>query len=177
MSWTPGAKLQFRPERGTFGMRTYPPIWWDAASGATQLIAFTHGEGPAARWSRRVETGETCEAFGPRRSSDLRGLSARTVFVGDESSLELACALRTVDVDVRHVFEAIVPAELAAVLDELGLAAQCTVVPKNADRTRLVRQARDEAEASATSFDLVVSGDAATVHALRRGVRRWPQKP
>lgn len=177
VSWGPGAKLQFRPERGTLGMRTYTPIWWDAARGTTQLIAFTHGEGPAARWFRRVEAGDTCEVFGPRRSSDLRGLSARTVFVGDESSLGLACALRTVNVDVRHVFEAAHPAGLAAVLDDLGLAAQCTVVPKNADRARLARQARDEAEASAAPFDLVVSGDAATVHALRRDVRRWPQQP
>jgi ferric-chelate reductase (NADPH) len=174
-TWTPGAKLQFRPERGTLGMRTYTPIRWDTVRGATQLIAFTHGEGPAAGWFRRVAAGDTCEVFGPRRSIDLRELPGRAVFVGDESSVGLACALRTVTSDVRHVFEATDPAELTAVLTDLGFVEHCTVVRKNADRARLIRQVRDAAEASAAPFDLVVSGDAATVHALRRDARRWPQ--
>jgi NADPH-dependent ferric siderophore reductase len=183
-SWKPGTKLQLRPRRGTLGLRTYTPVEWDAEHGATRLIAFTHGEGPAAEWFRAVQVDAPCEVFGPRGSMDLRGLSDRVVFVGDESSVGLACALRTATAtatatattapDVRHVFEAIDPAELATVLDELGLAATSTVLPRADDRTGLVAQAR---AAAVAPFDLVVSGDAATVHAVRRAARSWPHRP
>lgn len=169
-SWTPGAKLQFRPARGTLGLRTYTPIDWDKTRGVTRLIAFTHGEGPAANWLRTVTVGDGCEVFGPRRSIDLRGLSGRVTFVGDESSVGLACALRTVTSDARYVFEAADPGELAAVLTDLGFTGQCTVV----EREKLLQEARVPATAP---FDLVISGDAATVHAVRRDIRQWPQRP
>jgi ferric-chelate reductase (NADPH) len=173
-AWTPGAKLQFRPMRGTLGLRTYTPIDWDGDRGVTRLIAYTHSEGSAAGWFRQVTTGDVCEFLGPRRSLDLRGLSGRVVFVGDESSVALACAQRSVTSDVRHVFEAADSAELTAVLDDLGFADNHTVVPKSEGRGPLLQRAREAAEAP---FDLVVSGDAATVHAVRRGVRQWPSKP
>jgi NADPH-dependent ferric siderophore reductase len=35
----------------------------------------------------------------------------------------------------------------------------------------------DAAQASTRPFDLVVSGDAATVHAVRRNARQWPRRP
>lgn len=69
-TWVPGAKLQFRPRRGSMSLRTYTPISWDAARGVTELIAYTHGTGPAAHWFERVTEGQTCEVFGPRRSID-----------------------------------------------------------------------------------------------------------
>jgi len=175
-TWIPGTKLQFRPNRGALGLRTYTPIEWDAARGATQLIAFTHGEGPAANWFRRVTVGDPCEVFGPRGSMDLRGLSGRVVFVGDESSVALACALRTVTANVRYVFESTDPAELAAVLNDLSFAEKPTIVPKSVDRERLIQAAWDAGAESAEPFDLVVSGDAATLHAVRRSARQWPRQ-
>jgi ferric-chelate reductase (NADPH) len=173
-SWRPGTKLQMRPRRGTLGLRTYTPIQWDAEHGATRLIAFTHGDGPAAEWFRAARVDAPCEVFGPRGSLDLRRLADRVVFVGDESSIGLACALRTLTPDVRHVFETTDPAELDTVLDELGLAATSTVLPRADDRARLLEEAR---AAAVAPFDLVVSGDAATVHALRRAARTWPHRP
>lgn len=169
-SWTPGAKLQIRPRRGTLGMRTYTPTSWDRERGTTRLIAFTHGEGPAADWFREVAAGDACEVFGPRGSIDLRGLSDRVVFVGDESSVGLACALTEVTTEVRHVFEATDPAELTDVLAGLGLAGKATVVPRREDRAELIQEAQE----SAGPFHLVLTGDAATVHAVRRAARRWP---
>ncbi|MCM4078095.1 hypothetical protein [Paractinoplanes hotanensis] len=32
-TWTPGAKLQIRPRRGSMSVRTYTPVSWDAARG------------------------------------------------------------------------------------------------------------------------------------------------
>jgi ferric-chelate reductase (NADPH) len=176
VTWTPGAKLQFRPRRGTLGMRTYTPIEWDDALGVTRLIAFTHGDGPAADWFRRVAVGDTCEVLGPRRSIDLRGLTGPVVFVGDESSVGLACALRTVTSDVRHVFEATDPTELTALLTELGFAEKC-VVSRSDDRALLIRRAQDIAGESGEPFDLLLSGDAATIHLVRRNARGWPHGP
>jgi NADPH-dependent ferric siderophore reductase len=146
-------------------------VSWDAERGVTELLGFTHGDGPAAQWLRQVAAGEVCEVFGPRKSIDLRAPAGPVVFVGDESSVALACALRTVPPDVAHVFEARHPAGLTEVLAALGLDAQ--VVEKTADRAELLRLAR-EAAGPAT---LVVTGDAATVHAVRRDSRTWPRAP
>jgi ferric-chelate reductase (NADPH) len=174
--WIPGAKLQFRPKRGVLSLRTYTPIEWDGERGTTSLIAFTHGAGPAAGWFRQVAPGDPCEVFGPRGSIDLRDLSGRVVFVGDESSVGLACALATITKDVQHVFESADPAELTTVLTELGFAGRFTAAPRDSDRAPLLQLTRKSAAEATEPFDLVVTGDAATVHAFRRGTRQWPQQ-
>jgi NADPH-dependent ferric siderophore reductase len=178
--WTPGSKLQFRPQRGTFSTRTYTPISWDAAEGTTQLIAYVHGDGPASTWFGAVATGDVCELIGPRRSLDLRrpgGRGGRVVFIGDESSVALAAALRTVTPAARHVFEATDPAELTTVLTGLGLAETSAVVPKKDDRAALIGLVGEAIAQDTTPFDLIVTGDAATVHAVRRDSRTWSRKP
>jgi ferric-chelate reductase (NADPH) len=101
--WVPGAKVQIRTRRGTLKLRTYTPIRWDA--GTTELIVCTHADGPAADWFRSVAAGDSCDVFDPRKSIDLRGLD-RAVFIGDESSIALAIALKGVTSRVNHVFEA-----------------------------------------------------------------------
>jgi len=174
-TWTPGAKLQFRPRRGTMSLRTFTPVRWDLGGGVTELVGFTHGAGPAAQWFARVAVGEACEVFGPRRSIDLQDPAGPVVFVGDESSVALACALRTVTEDVSHVFEARDPTGLAAVLAGLGITERVAVVPKATDRAELLRQAREAA--GPEPYSLVVTGDAATVHAVRRDSRGWPRPP
>jgi len=174
-TWVPGAKLQFRPRRGSMAMRTYTPVRWDAAQGVTELIAYTHGDGPAAQWFGQVTHDQACEVFGPRRSIDLREAAAPVLFVGDESSVALACALRTVTGDVSHLFEASDPAGLAAVLDQVGIAGRVAVVAKSADRADLLTQARDAA--TGAPYTLLVTGDAATVHAVRRDSRDWQHRP
>ncbi|MEV4512253.1 siderophore-interacting protein [Dactylosporangium sp. NPDC049525] len=174
-TWVPGAKLQFRPRRGSMNLRTYTPVSWDAARGVTELIAYTHGDGPAAQWLGQAAEGQTCEVFGPRRSIDLRDATGPVLFVGDESSVALACALRTVNRDVSHVFEARDPAGLVDVLAQLGIAERVAVVATAADRAELLRQARDDAMQA--PYTLVVTGDAATVHAVRRDTRGWERKP
>jgi NADPH-dependent ferric siderophore reductase len=174
-TWVPGAKLQFRPRRGSMSLRTYTPISWDVAQGVTDLIAYTHGNGPAAHWFEQVTVGQTCEVFGPRRSIDLRDATGPVLFIGDESSVALACALRTVANDASHVFEARDPAGLTDVLAQLSITERVAVVAKSTDRADLLRQARRDAMQA--PYTLIVTGDAATVHALRRDSRGWERKP
>ncbi len=177
-SWTPGAKIQMRPERGTLAMRTYTPTVWDTAEGTTALIAFTHGDGPASAWFERAATGDVCELFGPRRSLDLSGTAAKVVFVGDESSVGLAGALHTTKTEgVTHILEADAPAELTTVLTALGITQNVTVVSKTPGREELLSAARDAAGADEAPYDLVVTGDAATVHLTRRAAREWHPRP
>ena len=174
-TWVPGAKLQLRPRRGSLSLRTYTPVSWDAGRGATGLIAYTHGTGPAAQWIEQVTEGQTCEVFGPRRSIDLREATGPVLFIGDESSVALACALHTIADDVTYVFEAHDPAGLTGVLAQLGIAERVTAVAKSTDRVDLLRQARHGA--GPTPYTLVVTGDAATVHAVRRDSRGWERSP
>lgn len=177
IDWTPGAKLQMRPRRGTLSFRTYTPTRWDPDAGVTELIAFTHGEGPAADWFRQVAVGDVCEVFGPRKSIELTRLSGPVVFVGDESSIGLACALRAVTPAATYVFEATAPDGLRNALSDVKFDPSCTVVARTPDRVELLEQVRRAADATAAPFDLVVTGDAGTVHGLRRDSRRWPQTP
>jgi NADPH-dependent ferric siderophore reductase len=174
-TWVPGAKLQLRPRRGSLSLRTYTPVSWDADRGVTELVAYTHGTGPAANWFERVTEGQTCEVFGPRRSIDLREATGPVLFVGDESSVALACALRTVTDDVSYVFEARDPAGLTEVLAQLRITDRVTVVAKSADRAELLSRAGHDALRTADT--LIVTGDAATVHAVRRDSRGWERKP
>ncbi|WP_327000187.1 siderophore-interacting protein [Dactylosporangium sp. NBC_01737] len=174
-TWVPGAKLQLRPRRGSMSLRTYTPVSWDAAEGVTELIAYTHGDGPAAQWFGQVAHGQPSEVMGPRRSIDLREATGPVLFVGDESSVALACALRTVTGDASHVFEARDPAGLTDVLAQLGITERVAVVAKAADRAEVLGRARDAA--AEAPYTLVVTGDAATVHAVRRDTRGWQRKP
>jgi ferric-chelate reductase (NADPH) len=176
-TWVPGAKLQMRPRRGTLLFRTYTPTRWDPDGGATELIVFTHGEGPAADWFRQVTVDDVCEVFGPRKSIELSRLSDHVVFVGDESSVGLACALRTVTSQVSYVFEATEPEGLRKALSDLQFADGCAVVARTPERSELLEHAREAADTTADVFDLVVTGDAGTVHSLRRDSRRWSRPP
>lgn len=176
-TWIPGSKVQFRPQKGTFSTRTYTPIRWDHDLGTTELIAFIHGDGPGANWFRTVAVGDLFEVFGPRKSIDLSDLTNPVVFVGDESTVGLACALATVGApEVRHVFECDARDELVAVLDELGLAGTSTVLPKTDDRAAVI-SAATAAAGELDTFDLVLSGDTATVAAVRRAARNWTRSP
>ncbi|GAA5042143.1 siderophore-interacting protein [Nocardia callitridis] len=174
--WTPGTKLQLRPNRGTLSLRTYTPTHWDTDLGSTDLLAYAHGDGPAARWFTQVAVDDACEVLGPRRSIDLSKARGRLVFVGDESSVGLACALRTVNTRVRHVFEASDPAELTTLLSTLGFEDNSTIVEKSTDRKELIDKSRAAADSDNTPFGLIASGDAATVHALRRAERGWQRR-
>lgn len=175
-SWVPGQKLQIRPAKGSFATRTYTPIRWDEVTGATRIVAFTHGDGPGARWCRSAQVGQECEVFGPRKSIDLTELSGPVVFAGDETSVGLALALGTVPriSPVRHLFESTAPDELTEVLRGTGLLETATVLTKS--EGGFLAELRELVPAS-DPFDLVLTGDTATIAAVRRDVKTWARKP
>ena len=177
VGWTPGQKLQIRPVRGTFGLRAYTPTRWNADEGSTELIAYTHGSGPAAAWFQSVRVGDACEVFGPRNSLDLADLAGDVVFVGDESTIALASALRSIGSHhAMYVFEASDPIELSEVLTNRGFSGDFSVAATSQDAESLCRLA-SAAAGRCERFDLVLSGSAASVAAVRRHVREWPIRP
>ncbi|MFI9382258.1 siderophore-interacting protein [Kutzneria sp. NPDC052558] len=170
--WAPGMKTQIRTQRGTLKLRAYTPIRWDGDT--TELIACTHADGPAAEWFRTVAAGDMCDVFGPRKSIDLRGID-RAVFVGDESSIALAIALSGVTSRVDHVIEAADPDAATAVLAAHGLDRSSRVVAKPADPRALLDHVRGVTPDE--PFVLVVTGNAKTVHEVRRDTRNWSLRP
>ncbi|MBC8991450.1 siderophore-interacting protein [Micromonospora chalcea] len=174
-TWTPGWKLRIRARRGTMALRTYTPINADIERGTVELIGFVHAGGPGAQWFQQAAIGDTCEIFGPHRSMDLTSVAGRALFVGDETSLGLACALHRLTGDATYLIEAQDPAGLSEALSEVGIDAPVTVLAKDADHTDLVRRAADRV--AGHSYTLVVTGDAATVHTLRRASRNWSPAP
>ncbi|MBD0023372.1 oxidoreductase [Gordonia pseudamarae] len=174
--WSPGDKLQLRPYRGSLSLRTYTPIAWDNANATTQLIGWATDHGPGGRWFGEVADRDTCSVFGPRRSVELGKTGDEVVFVGDESTIGLACVVRDLRPDAPLVFEAVDPGALAAALDALGFGER-VVVAKDEDRTLLLEQVREAAASRPGPVDVVAGGDAATVRAVRSSVRSWPSAP
>jgi len=165
-------KLQLRAQRGGFQLRTYTPVSWDNDTASTQVIGWNADHGPGGRWFGEVAVGDVCEVFGPRRSLPLGDLADDAVFVGDETSIGLASAFHALRPHAFHVFESVDPAALTAALDALGLpAAQRVVVAKDDDRGALLGHLRDHAADIKDPFDIVVTGDVATVRAVRRSAR------
>ncbi|MGH3726245.1 MAG: siderophore-interacting protein [Mycobacterium sp.] len=172
--WTPGDKLQLRTRRGSLHVRAYTPMNWDNREGSTELLAFLHGDGLGARWFDDVTVGTDCDVVGPSGSLDLTKVSNSTVFVGDETSVALAHALRSIVPAAVCIYEATDIASLCALLAMLKLNDNTLVVAKSPDSATLLDELRKTLESSPRPYDLIVSGDAATVNAVRRGARRWP---
>ncbi|MFK4445921.1 ferric-chelate reductase (NADPH) [Caballeronia udeis] len=92
VAWVPGQKIQV--DVGGGKNRTYTPVSWNAATGETRILAFSHGDGPGAMWASTARIGKACSFFGPRRSLDLDGLTnQRSLVFGDETAFGLALAL------------------------------------------------------------------------------------
>ncbi|GGN12391.1 NADPH-dependent ferric siderophore reductase [Actinoplanes campanulatus] len=174
--WTAGTKVQVRLPGDGWTMRTYTPLCWDAADGRTELLAYRHGHGPASAWCGQVEAGDSIRFMGPRRSIDAPAADEPVLFVGDESSVALACAFATTGAAVTHLFEAARPAALAGTLAELEPALDADVCGTD-DPAGLLDRLRTLAAAMPRPYRLVVTGDAATVHTVRREVRTWSTPP
>ncbi|BEL05436.1 hypothetical protein Q0Z83_036270 [Actinoplanes sichuanensis] len=169
--WTAGTKVQLRLPGDGWTMRTYTPLNWDAAEGRTELLAYRHGHGPASTWCGEVAVGDGIRFMGPRRSIDAPAAGERILFVGDASSVALACAFTTTGAEVTHLFEAAAPALLAEALQTLSLPAEVCATDTLLDRLRAL------APTVPVPYRLIVTGNAATVHAVRRDIRDWPAPP
>ncbi|WNG36803.1 siderophore-interacting protein [Archangium violaceum] len=173
VSWSAGDKVQvFFP---SVGMRTYTPLAWDAARGATQLLVYLHGHSPGAEWGRNVRVGDRCQFMGPRGSLALTSLQGPVVLFGDETSFAVAHTLKSLRAGVdgiEQVFEVSSRGESEAVLREFHLSDSAVVerapdeghVPALAERLSAALQRRPGAH-------LVMTGRAQAIQALRARLR------
>ncbi|MCP3145211.1 siderophore-interacting protein [Pyxidicoccus xibeiensis] len=173
VAWHAGDKVQvFLPQ---VGMRTYTPLAWDAARGATQFLLYLHGDTPGAKWGREVRVGDRCRFFGPRGSLALAALEGPVVLFGDETSFALAHTLRNLRAGtggVEQVFEVSSRAESEAVLGEFRVEGSTLVERAPGDRhLSTAAAALQAAVARRPGAHLVMTGRAQAIQALRGQLR------
>ncbi|MCY1075886.1 siderophore-interacting protein [Archangium lansingense] len=173
VSWSAGDKVQvFLPG---VGMRTYTPLAWDAARGATQLLVYLHGNSPGAEWGRNVRVGDGCQFFGPRGSLALTSLQGPVVLFGDETSFAVAHTLRNLRTGaegVEQVFEVSSRDDSETVLRELHLS-ESAVVERAPDEGHLpaVAERLSAALKRRPGAHLVMTGRAQAIQVLRARLR------
>ncbi len=69
----PAARSSSGRNPAPLGMRTYTPFAWNAAEGTTSLVGYVHGTGPASRLVRPGEARRPLRADGPAPLLDLSG--------------------------------------------------------------------------------------------------------
>lgn len=120
--WIAGQKIQFN--LGQLETRTYTPMSWDSKTGATEILAFLHGNGPASHWIARLSEGAVCHYMGPRGSLDFTADDHDSIFFGDETSIGAAIAHQRSSHSRRsaYIFEVSSAPEAEEVTRKLGLA-------------------------------------------------------
>ena len=174
VSWAPGQKLQV--QLGGFVQRTFTPLAWDSVQGATELLVYLHGDGPAVRWAHALEIGTPCSLFGPRASLDLNGLERPALLFGDETSFGLAHALRftshgTANVELLLEVTSLHAAERA--LESIGVAGANLVERRPGDAH--LDAVEETAEALLRRHALrssALSGKATSIQKLHRRLRQ-----
>ncbi|NNC15314.1 siderophore-interacting protein [Corallococcus exiguus] len=168
--WSPGDKVQvFLPG---LGMRTYTPLSWDEARGATAFLVYLHGDSPGAKWGRDVRAGDTVQFFGPRRSVALESGDAPVVLFGDETSFAVAHAFRTgAKRDVTPIFEVTRREDCAPALRELGFEGQDVERTAGDAHLAQVHERLREALRTKPGATLVMTGRAQSIQALRSRLR------
>lgn len=168
--WSPGDKVQvYLPG---LGMRTYTPLSWDEARGATAFLVYLHGDSPGAKWGREARVGDAVQFFGPRRSVSLESGDAPVILFGDETSFAVAHAFRTgAKRDVTAVFEVSSREACAPALRELGFEGRD--VERTAADAHLaqVHERLKEALKARPGATLVMTGRAQSIQALRSRLR------
>jgi NADPH-dependent ferric siderophore reductase len=171
--WSPGDKIQVAV--GGWAYRTYTPLSWDPAVGHTQLLVFSHGEGPGAAWGKALQVGDSCALFGPRNSVDLDSLERPALLFGDETSFAVSHALRSTSAglgQVRPVYEVASKKTAQSVLVQLGIT-DFDLVERTADDSHLEEVERIVLEhvqaRSITSCAL--TGKASSIQRLNKQLR------
>lgn len=156
-------------------MRTYTPLAWDSARGATQLLVYLHGNSPGAEWGRDVRVGDRCQFMGPRGSLALSSLQGPVVLFGDETSFAVAHTLRNLRAGadgVEQVFEVSSGDASESVLRELHLS-DSALVERAPDEGHLptVAERLGAALKRHPGAHLVMTGRAQAIQALRARLR------
>jgi len=174
----PGDKVQIMI--GDIGPRTFTPFAADANAGTFDILAYVHGDAPAAAWARTTQAGTRFRAFGPRGSLALNSLAGPVVMFGDETSFGAAKSLfdlRGGADGLSFVFESTDTDEAKAVLTELGMS-EAAVVRREPGRTHLSElesQLRAALELRGDA-SLVLTGHAQMIQAVRARLKARPVK-
>lgn len=170
VAWAAGQKVQVSMHG--FAMRTYTPVSWDAAGGATKLLVFSHGEGPGSLWASGLQAGDACQFFGPRRSLQFSGLGGPVVLFGDETSFALAMALGGLPqgAGAVHLFEVTDPAESRQVAEAIGLGDAHLVVRTAADG-HLAAMEAEIVRLAAGGANVVLTGKAGSIQRMSRSLK------
>jgi NADPH-dependent ferric siderophore reductase len=171
VAWTAGQKVQMSMGSG-LSARTYTPMSWDADSGRTRILTFTHGDGPGSRWASGLREGDGCRFFGPRYSLDLSGLESPVVLFGDETSFGLAAAFSdSAQAGAAvHVFEASDVAESRPVLEAIGLG-QATLIERIADDAHLAAVEAEMLRLAASRAHFILTGKASSIQRVGRALK------
>ncbi|MGV0762417.1 siderophore-interacting protein [Tistrella mobilis] len=179
VAWTIGQKLQVAMGTGMTA-RTYTPIFWDAAAGRTQLLAYLHDLGtgqdaaPGSRWAAGLAVGAQYRVFGPRRSLDLSdpGSGWPVVVFGDETAFALAASLgagRGEDA-AAHLFEVSDVAEARLVLARMGLG-DARVIGRQAGDTHLAVAEAELTRLAARRVRFALTGKASSIQRMSRALK------
>ena len=170
-TWSPGDKVKVAMGGG-LSTRTYTPMSWDADRGGTQILAFSHGDGPGSHWASNLRVGDTCQFFGPRRSIDLSGLETPAVLFGDETSFGLAHAFRNSPqgAGVSLIFETSNLAESRSVLDAIGLG-DASLFERVAGDAHLVEIGAELARHASASAQFILTGKASSIQNISRALK------
>lgn len=171
-SWQPGDKVQVKLDGG-FITRTYTPIGWDNAEGATRFLAYCHGSGPGSAWARSVTEGDVRQFFGPRRSLSLSDIPPSAILFGDETSFALAAVLKQESSPTarrKYVFEVNDVQEAAAVLAQLELYSAITIQRREGDEhlSEICEAMLIDADAAST---FILTGRAASLQYVTHMLR------
>ncbi|WP_372084297.1 siderophore-interacting protein [Tistrella mobilis] len=175
VSWTIGQKLQVAMGAGMTA-RTYTPIFWDAAAGRTQLLAYLHDHeagpdaAPASRWAAGLTAGAGCRVFGPRRSLDLTGAGGPVVVFGDETSFAFAASLGAGGDADGHLFEVTDVAASRLVLARMGLDG-ARVIGRQAGDAHLAVAEAELARLAAGRVRFALTGKASSIQRMSRALK------
>jgi len=168
VTWVPGQKLQLRIEG--FTTRTFTPIHWDAQAGVTSIVAAMHGSGPGADYVGGMQAGQACQFFGPRSSIDLSSITGLVLMAGDETSIGLAVAAKSVEgLTAEHALETSLPQQTQQLLDALDVRDAVLLPPEPEDA--LARHVLDVVERS-PEITVVLTGRAQSIRKVRSTMKQ-----
>jgi NADPH-dependent ferric siderophore reductase len=171
IAWSAGQKIQVAMGTG-LTTRTYTPMSWNAQHGMMRLLTFAHGEGPGSQWAKGLQSGDTCQFLGPRRSLDLSGLVAPAVLFGDETSFGLAAALRDASQGpiATCLFEVSDAAEAGRGLEAIGLG-EATVIERLPEDMHIGAAEAALSRLAGGGTPFILTGKASSIQRVRRALK------
>jgi NADPH-dependent ferric siderophore reductase len=181
LSWTPGQQVRVRTgdRAGTVALRTYSV--WSGKGDQLELCVLDHGDGPGARWARRLETGDEVLFRKPEGTFVVADAARYHLFAGEETaSVAFGAMLRALPADARVCGAVEVPGEDDRLpLWRSGELNWCFRGDESAASSATLVAAVRELELPAEPGAAYLAGEARTCQAVRAHLvteRGWPRR-